>query len=409
MLHKTLKIISLSSYGADTFIVYLRTAIMVFFFSGLSVLYCTLLLWLVVHWCKIPTSIPPDQPPVATLPSLAVVIPVRNEATTIQDLLQDLNCQTNLVGKALIPEVIVVDDASTDNTAQLVRSFSRTAVYPLRLLSLRVPPGFDGSHKKLALQQAIEATQSEIIVTTDGDCRVGPQWLFTIAHHFARHHSVLVSGPVTFCCEATLFEQLQTVEFASLIGTGAACLRAGWPTMCNGANLAFLRSAFHEVGGYAGTMHIPSGDDEFLLQKVARHYPRQLSFLKESEATVRTYAKKSVNEFYQQRKRWAGKWKLHRNYWVATLAIFIFSYHLSVLIVGGEALYDRYPKWVLFIQLLPKVLLEYFFLRSVLHAMKKPLNAFHFLLMQLIYAPYAVFFGLRANFGGYTWKNRTYR
>ncbi len=178
--------------------------------------------------------------------------------------------------------------------------------------------------------------------------------------------------------------------------------------MCNGANLSFLRRAFYEVNGYEGSLHIPSGDDEFLLQKLFRRYPHRLAFLKQPEATVRTRAKKTAMAFYQQRKRWGSKWKLHHDYRVAALAVFIFTYHLSGLLVTVLAVSGQYSWWIWGVQLLPKILLEYVFLRSVLKLMKKPLNLISFFLMQLIYAPYAVFFGMRANFGGYTWKNRSY-
>ena len=380
---------------------------MILFFSVLSVLYYALLLWLYVHWIKIPTFELVPRASNLSLPSLSIVIPVRNESATLQALLQDLAEQTAYTDGAPY-EVIVVDDASTDNTAQIVRDFQRTASYSVRLLSLEIAPDFRGSHKKAALRQAIDVAQGEIIVTTDGDCRVGPRWLSIISHFFAQHQPVLLSGLVTFHRTQSVFERLQTVEFASLIGTGAACLRAGHPTMCNGANLAFSRQAFYEVGGYEGSLHIPSGDDEFLLQKLARRYPHRVAFLKQPDATVSTCAQPSLTAFYQQRKRWAGKWKLHQNYFVAALAVFIFAYHLSVILVSVSTLVGQYPWPVLIIQLFPKVLLEYFFIKSVLTAMRKPLRFPYFLLMQLIYAPYAVFFGMRTNFGGYTWKNRTY-
>ena len=380
---------------------------MLLLFSVLSALYVSLLLWLYVHWSQIPTATS-TLPWTEQLPSLAVVIPVRNEALTLPNLLHDLARQTDGEGKPLAFEVLVVDDASTDNTRSQANDFQPPATLRLGVLSLDVPVGFRGSHKKLALQQAISATTSEVVVTTDGDCRVGPHWLSTIQQHFAQHQSLLVSGPVTFTHECSLFERLQTIEFASLIGTGGACLQAGYPTMGNGANLAFRRAAFLEVDGYADNLHVPSGDDEFLLQKIAARFPHRVSFLKRTEATVRTFAKPTGGEFYQQRKRWASKWHLHRRYSVALLAVFIFTYHLSVLLVVSLTLLGPYPGWVLGLQLLPKVVLEYLFLRSVLAVMKKRLSGRLFLLMQLIYSPYAVFFGLRANFGGYTWKNRTY-
>src|SRR5690606_7520040 len=91
-----------------------------------------------------------------------------------------------------------------------------------------------------------------IILTTDGDCRVGCDWLKAHAEIFAMQRPKLVSGPVTFYEGKTWFEQLQTIEFSSLVGTGAASIQAGKPNMCNGANLAFTKAAFQEVKGYEG-------------------------------------------------------------------------------------------------------------------------------------------------------------
>ena len=385
----------------------IHASAMVLLFSVLSVLYVALLMWLYGYWHRMPTTVTAN-PMAEPLPTLTVVIPVRNESTTLPRLLTDLAQQTDAEKKPVAFEVVVVDDASTDDTLAQATSFQRLAAFPLRVLSLHVPPGFAGSHKKMALQQAIEATQTTLIVTTDGDCRVGPHWLSSIQQCFARHQPVLVLGPVTFLGERSLFEKLQTIEFASLVGTGAASLHAGYPTMGNGANLAFSRAAFVAVDGYAGNLHVPSGDDEFLLQKMASHFLHRVAFLKQAEATVRTHPKPSVSAFYQQRKRWASKWRLHRRRSVAALAIFIFTYHLGLLVAVGLALAAQYPVWILLLQLAPKVVLEYLFLRSVLALMKKQLPVSLFLLMQLIYSPYAVFFGMRANFGRYTWKNRTY-
>ncbi|MGB3848797.1 MAG: glycosyltransferase [Tunicatimonas sp.] len=380
---------------------------MVLLFTVLSGLYIALLLWLYGHWSRIPT-VRESAPPGKEVPSVAVIIPVRNEAATLPNLLHDLTQQTNDAGEPMDFDVLVVDDDSTDATFAEAVAFEQPISFSLRVLSLEVPPGFVGSHKKLALQQAIRTTRREIIVTTDGDCRVGPRWLSTIQQHFAHHQTLLLSGPVTFTDEHSLFEKLQTIEFASLIGTGAASLQAGYPTMGNGANLAFSRAAFDKVDGYLGNLHIPSGDDEFLLQKIAMRFPGRVSFLKSAEATVCTYAKPSIGAFYEQRKRWASKWHLHRRYSVAALAVFIFTYHFCLLAVVALTLFGPYAGWILALQLAPKVVLEYLFLRSVLALSGKRLSGRLFLLMQLIYSPYAVFFGMRANFGGYTWKHRTY-
>ena len=376
---------------------------MMLFFLLLNAFYCAALVWLYHHWQRIPLK-SNTIPVTAESPlRLTVVIPVRNEAANIIALLEDLSTQQG-VTEAF--NIIVVDDHSTDETRTLVKQFQRRIPCPVKLLSLKIPPGFIGSHKKLAITQAVATTQHEIIVTTDGDCRVGPHWLATIRHCFEKRSAVLVSGGVTFQ-EGNFFQQLQTIEFASLIGVGAACLQAGHPNMANGANLAFSHEAFEQVGGYGGNLHIPSGDDEFLLQKMASAHPHRLFFLKHRAAVVTTPAQRTLHGFYQQRKRWASKWKLHRDKKVAALAVFIFLYHASVLVSILLVSLGR-CSWLLLLLLLPKVVLEFIFLRSVLLFLGKKLSLFFFLLLQLIYPFYAIFFGIGANLGRYTWKNRTY-
>ena len=373
------------------------------FFILINVFYCAALVWLYHHWQRIPLQ-NNAVPITAESPlRLTVVIPVRNEAANITALLEDLSAQQGVPNAF---DIIIVDDYSTDETRTLVEQFQQQKSCLVRLLSLNVPPGFIGSHKKLAITQAIATTQHEIIVTTDGDCRVGPYWLATIWQCFEERSAVLVSGGVTFQ-QGSFFQRLQTIEFASLIGVGAACLQAGYPNMANGANLAFLHEVFEQVEGYGGNLHIPSGDDEFLLQKIAKRCPYHLFFLKHPAAVVTTQAQRTLYGFYQQRKRWASKWKLHRDKKVAALAVFIFLYHIcilaSVLLVGLGTYGGS-----LLLFLLPKIILEFVFLRSVLLFLDKKLPPSSFLLLQLIYPFYAIFFGIGANLGRYTWKDRTY-
>jgi len=374
----------------------------------LTLMYCLLTLWLWYHWRRIRVFSPKENQRVHT--SVSVIIPVRNEAANITQLLEDIDQQYWPDGKLLEAsqlEVIVVDDHSEDQTEILVQNFEAKHV-SLKLLKLQLPEGFAGSHKKLALGQAIAQASGEVILTTDGDCRVRPQWVSSVLLFMQQQNAELVSGPVTFGREHNLFQQLQTIEFASLIGTGAACMQAGFPNMCNGANLAFRREAYCEVGGYEGSMHIPSGDDEFLLQKVFRRYPSRIAFIKNPQAIVQTTAQPDLISFYHQRKRWAGKWKLHKKASTALLALFIFGFHALLLITGLMALQGAFPGLVFFSLILGKASVEFLLLRAVLRQMDKKLHVPNFMLLQLIYSAYAVFFGIVANFGSYKWKARRY-
>ena len=118
---------------------------------------------------------------------------------------------------------------------------------------------------------------------------------------------VMISSPVTYFEETSLFERMQTLEFYSLIGTGAAFIGNKRASTCNGANLAYRKDVFYEVGGFKGIDDLASGDDELLLQKVAERYPGEIGFLKLYDAVVFTHAKHTLQSFIQQRRRWASK------------------------------------------------------------------------------------------------------
>ncbi|WKN32590.1 glycosyltransferase [Porifericola rhodea] len=376
--------------------------------SLLTFIYALFILYLWHFWRKVePFKLETSE---KNSSRLSIVIPVRNEASNIINLLQDLDRQRWPDGSSFAQgqvEVIVVDDHSEDSTKELVQNFDNQCI-KLRVLSLNLPDDFKGSHKKAAISKAIAIAQGKYIITTDGDCRVDKNWLAAYLQFFARQQAVMISAPVTFSPTHSLFEKMQQIEFASLIGTGGACLSAGYPNMCNGANLAFSKEAFIAVDGYLGNMHIPSGDDEFLIQKLSRHYPGQIHFMKSSAALICTTAQQSLRNFYYQRKRWASKWKLHKSMTTAFLALFVFSFH-ALLIVTVLCSIAGFFAWQWALCLLGlKAGLELLFLRAVLKDMKQVISFRIFLLLQLIYSPYAVFFGIVANFGGYQWKKRRY-
>jgi len=351
-------------------------------------------LWARVRKPAAPASIPEDF-------LMTVIIPVRNEAENILSLLEDLDRQT-------LPahhfEVLVMDDSSTDDTAEIVRAFAQNSNARIKLIPL--PNARTSAPKKRAIETAMIQAQGKLIVTTDGDCRAHPGWLHAITACYLHTHAKLISSPVTFTEETCLTDHLQTVEFASLIGSGAASMSAGYPSMCNGANLAYEKDAFLEVNGYDGVRHIASGDDEFLMHKIAAHYPGSVHFLRHRDAIIRTAPHRNWASFYRQRKRWASKWKHYQNKTPLVLAIYIFASNFSVLLAGGLALNGVISAPVFGGMLALKCIPEWFFLGSVLNFLEKPKSLAFIPVTQLFYPFYVCFFGLAAQQGQYEWKGR---
>lgn len=358
----------------------------------------TLALWFL--WVRIPIifSNKTNQSP-----KISVIIPVRNEAKYIEDLLKDLNQQTYPSDKF---EVWIVDDESTDSTPIIVDIFIKNlSKFNLKTIQLQSAIGLT-SPKKRAIQAALSQATGELIVTTDGDCRVGPDWLTSLAECYQNTQAKLISGPVTFIAEGTLAAHLQTVEFSSLIGSGAAAIAAGSPSLCNGANLAYEKNAFVEVGGFAGNEHLASGDDEFLMHKIAARYPGSVRFLKDSRAIVRTVTHTSWQGFYRQRKRWASKWKHYKNPLSIALALYVFACNAVLIVALGLGLSGVLSWPQVYVILLTKWVPEWFFIGGVLSFLQKPKSLLYIPLVQLIYPFYVMFFGLVVQKPTYVWKGR---
>ncbi len=357
----------------------------------------TLTLWM--YWLKIPRPVSVFKPPTT---SITVIIPVRNEANHIGSLLKDLSQQNY---DQTLFEVIVANDGSTDNTAYVLDAFKKNSSISLTVIDLDQKIK-SASPKKRAIKVALHQANGQLIVTTDGDCRVGPEWLSSIAEAYESLDAKLISGPVTFVAETSLTDHLQTVEFSSLIGSGAASIEAGTPSMCNGANLAYEKKAFEEVGGFAGNEHIASGDDEFLMHKIAERYPGTIHFLKDARAIVRTTPHSSWQDFFHQRKRWASKWKHYQNPAVTALAVYIYLCNTALIAALVLGIYGLLPWWHILIVFLIKWLPEWLFIGTVLAFLKKSYSVFYVILVQVFYPFYVTFFGIVAQQPSYSWKGR---
>lgn len=371
--------------------------------SGVLLLYAAfncLLLW---TWYRLE----PFRPSAKASPNirLTVVVPIRNEAAHLPDLLQDLAAQQYPLSHY---EVYLVNDASEDESEAIIKHFiAEQAHLPFHLLNLRPPYRY--APKKEAISQAISRSQADLIICTDGDCRLPPDWLALYADCYQQTGAKFISGAVCFSDTAKLRGRMQSIEFASLVGSGAVLLNLGLASMCNGANLAYERCAFEEVEGFEGVGHLASGDDEFVLHKIAQKYPKSLVFLKNKAHIVRTAAPPSLRAFYEQRRRWSSKWAHYRNWQPKVLALFIFLSNLALIALPIMAYLGAWSWGQIFLLLLLKTLPEYLFLHYFLGFLSQQNNRKLIPLVQIIYPFYVLLFGFLANSGSYYWKGRRLR
>ena len=147
-------------------------------FGGFCLMYVILIGWFTYGWFSMVEYFPLRE---KYKTKLSVVIPSRNEERNIVNCLNDLIKQD--YPKELF-EIIIIDDDSTDKTANIVNDFiNNNPEKEITLISSKnskIP--FQG--KKQAIKTAVSVSKGDFIITTDADCRMREKWLSTIAAYF---------------------------------------------------------------------------------------------------------------------------------------------------------------------------------------------------------------------------------
>lgn len=287
--------------------------------------------------------------------SMSVVIPFRNEEDSLPDLLRSLSELKS--SNEVRAQILFVNDGSHDQSWKLVSDFiaNGTCAFPCTLLES------EGKGKKQALLKGIQESEYDWIVTTDADCVVPPEWLIHIGSEIHHGNTDLWVMPVTLKSDGGIFQQLQQIENMALTAMNAGAINNGQYLSAQGANLAFKKSVFFEVGGYAPEWDVAGGDDEFLLARIASTRPNAVGTAFNPDLTVQTRPCYGFRELISQRTRWAAKAQKHtlsmRSILVAVPTVFMALLLLSVLIgflfqnyalLGGLLFYKWFGDFVLY-------------------------------------------------------------
>ena len=362
----------------------------------LSLLYALFLAWIARNW-KNGTRAYRAPVAAAELPIISVIIPARNEAANIGACLQSVLDQDYPFGKM---EIIVIDDHSSDGTAEIVEQIIDQR---LHLMSLQ---GDHGQGKKAALEKDIQKGQGTLIVTTDADVIVPKSWLKEIAKAW-NGGAKMILGPVQMTGSVNLLTAWQGLDVCgTMLLTGAAVYQ-GRPLLANGANLAFTKTFFQELGAYQGNEKLASGDDIFLLQKAVKKEAASIQFLFTKPATVTTKAEDSWRKLFWQRLRWAGKTGAYRDAYLVVFQALVYFLCWGMLLLLPLLFYQPLLaglSWGV------KLLTEGFFLRFACREMGDRKWLTWLLPVQLIHPFYMVLIGTLALLPlPFYWKGRRVR
>lgn len=255
---------------------------------------------------------------------VSIIVAMKNERQNVRSCLEALIHQTYPADQL---EIVVVDDGSTDGTAQILADYQR------RHSVLKVVPhdpvldGYGG--KKSALNKGIAESAGEILLFTDADCVPSPRWAETMASYFAPQvglvagFSPLLDPTDRYLGKLLLIDSLVNgVVAAGGIGLGSA-------VTCTGRNLAYRRQVFDQVNGFTDIMHSISGDDDLFLHTVHQKTDWKICFASDQNAIVPSYQSLTLKQLFRQKKRHLSAGR----YYPFRLKLAYFVFHASNLLL----------------------------------------------------------------------------
>ena len=328
---------------------------------------------------------------------VSVLIAARNEEKNIVRLLQSLYNQN--FPKEFY-EVIIVDDNSEDRTKKIIEDFINNH----KDINLRVLEA-ESEGKKRAISQALHNAENELILVTDADCELNSSWIDSIVAFYQEKKCKMILAPVLLSPASNLFEKMQVLEHLSLIASTAGSASIGVPVMCNGANMAYEREAALEVEKLRKDFNIASGDDMFLMEQFVKIYGhKNVKFLLNKSAIVKTKTCKTIKEFFRQRRRWVSKSKSYTNGKIILTALVVLFFNLSIVSLFLSAFYIP-ALWSLYILLtLLKFFIDFPILKSITNFMNQGKILKWTLPLEFIYPFYVVFTAISGLLLKVNWK-----
>lgn len=240
-----------------------------------------------------------DEPPPWFAPPVSVVVPAYNEALNIAATVRSIAANNHLADV----EVIVVDDGSTDGTADVAEELGLPGVTVIRQAN---------QGKPAALNAGVREARHDLLVLVDGDTIFEPDTVGQLVQPFADDDVGAVSGNAKVGNRQGLLGRWQHLEYCAGSNLDRQILHAlrCIPTV-PGAVGAFRREALDDVGGVSDDT---LAEDTDLTMAVTRAGWR-VAYRPEAKAW--TEAPVTVHGLFRQRYRWSygtfqAMWKHRR-------------------------------------------------------------------------------------------------
>ncbi len=305
-----------------------RTGLSAWSVGGAYVAYDTLLLLFVgwQTWALLkPRPAAAEEAEVSERVAMTIVVAAYNEAAVLPATLSALFDQSDPAD-----DIVVVDDGSTDGTADVMREHYRLEAADLGVMSpaspvqpslrwLRLARG----GKARALNAAILQVHSPVVLTIDADTLLDVHALAAVRRAFAREPELTgTTGVIVPVCASTvsgrIFQWFQTYEYIRNFLSRYAWMRLDSLLLISGAFAGFRRDALVAVGGFDPDCLVEDYELIHRMRRYARQQGLVWRFRVLGDALARTEAPGSIPAFLRQRRRWFGGF-LQTQYWYRSM------------------------------------------------------------------------------------------
>ena len=329
---------------------------------------------------------------------LTLVIPFRNEAENISQLLKSIDALKTTIQL----KYVFINDHSEDNGAEIVKNWvskkEGSAVF------LDLPQGNIG--KKSALNFGIEHVQTNWIWQLDADTTFENNVL-DLFEFTAESDKKLILAPVFLVGDKWAYKnQFQIFENVILQFITSFSAQFNSAFLANGANLFYPKSVFESYKNDSVGKSYASGDDMFLLNFVKNKFGNQsVSCLNHPQSAVNSYVLKEKNKFWNQKVRWASKMKNSFLKIPLIVKLFVFFlFFISLLFFIGLFVF---PTKIVVSFLLMKFLVEIFSL-SIIKGYFKVKGSILLFPLYVFYFPFYLIQIVFSTKKSFEWKSRVH-
>ena len=232
-------------------------------------------------------------------------------------------------------EVIVVNDNSVDDTkyilAELQKTFKLLQVVDLTQEAKMI------AGKKFPLSIGIKEARHEIVLLTDADCvPASEHWLFKMQDAFHNGTEIALGYGAYKKAPGLLNKIIRFETFHTALQYLGYAL-AGKPYMGVGRNLAYRKDLFFRNKGFSAINHIPSGDDDLFVNRVATKH--NTTVVIDPEAFTLSQPKQTWKEWKRQKNRHYSTGKFYRPGHQFLLGLYTGSFFLFYPLLAASLLF----------------------------------------------------------------------